>query len=291
MTQLDFSEAAKLRDVVFRRTWPNVKWTSKALHTARSGNLQRVSLELPRHDRVATGEAIWETVREEWADLDHELVWTSHSLRPEVIYEPGKCGQKMRVHAAGLLPELTRRGIVDLVRLKENSAVFIVTSYSCAFFEDDFCAACTFRRLFRVLSLRHTVPRFHTDSDDGYGTTSPSGSPPIGIQRRHNDNKMTSRVSSLPNVQHPMRANNPESIQRWKKSHRTTKPRPGTVPTLNESHSIRRSEACSWFFSRVYTCVDLCAQVRTIILGVLNGPGLLTLSHRVCHTSPICGTV
>ena len=118
MTGLDLSEATKLREVAFRCTEPNVKWISQALHTARSGNLQRISLELPRHRHAAIGAAVWETVHQEWAELDHLLVefWVSHSLRPKVMYELGKWGEEMRVYVGSLLPELTRRGIIDLVQ-------------------------------------------------------------------------------------------------------------------------------------------------------------------------------
>jgi len=117
-TDLDLSEATKLRDVVFRCARANVRWISKALHTARSGDLQRISLELPRHRQVAIEHATWETVHQEWADLDHLLVqfWASHSLRPKVMYESGKWGKEMRDYATMLLPELTRRGIIDLVQ-------------------------------------------------------------------------------------------------------------------------------------------------------------------------------
>jgi len=118
MTELDLSEVTQLRDVSFRFTRPNVKWISKALHTARSGNLQRISLEPPRHRNLAVGAAAWERVHQEWVELDQLLVqfWASHSLRPRVTYEPGRFGEEMRVYVAGLLPELTRRGIIDLVQ-------------------------------------------------------------------------------------------------------------------------------------------------------------------------------
>jgi len=116
-TGLDLSEATKLQNVVFRCMGQNVKWISKALHTARSGNLQHISLELPRRCR-AVRDVTWETVHQEWAELDHLLVefCASRLLRPKVIYEPGKLGEEMRDRATRLLPELARRGIIDLVQ-------------------------------------------------------------------------------------------------------------------------------------------------------------------------------
>ena len=118
MTGLDLSGATQIRDVLFRCLKPNVKWISKVLHTARSGNLRRISLEPPRHRHVAIGAAAWEKVRQEWPELDQLLVqfWASHSLRPKVMCEPGWMGKEMGDHVARLLPELTRRGIIDLVQ-------------------------------------------------------------------------------------------------------------------------------------------------------------------------------
>jgi len=108
---LDLSEATQLRDVVFQCTTPNVEWINKALHTARSGNLQRISLELSRRRHVAIGAAVWETVNQEWADLDNLLVefWALRSIRPKVIYELGKGEEEeeRRDRVARLLPELT----------------------------------------------------------------------------------------------------------------------------------------------------------------------------------------
>jgi len=118
MTEFDLSGATKLRDVVFRSTRANVKWINEALHTIKSGNLQRISLELPRRSHFPIGDVIWEKVHREWADLDHLLVqfWASRSLRPKVMYGLRNQEEELRDHLAGLLPELTRRGIIDLVQ-------------------------------------------------------------------------------------------------------------------------------------------------------------------------------
>ena len=103
---------------MFRCARPNAKWISKALHTARSRNLQRISIEPPRRRHGSITAAVWETVHQEWADLDQLLVefWVSHSVRPKMMYEPGTWGEEMGVHVGRLLPELTSRGIIDLVQ-------------------------------------------------------------------------------------------------------------------------------------------------------------------------------
>jgi len=85
-----------------------------ALQTVESKNLQRITVRLYT---VTTEDPVEEMVRQEWLDLDRLLVrfWTSHSIRPRLMYEPVPGGKDMRDYAPGLLPELTRRGLVDLV--------------------------------------------------------------------------------------------------------------------------------------------------------------------------------
>lgn len=57
--------------------------------------------------------------RRDWQDLDRLLVqiWASYSIRPWIMYETGKEGRDQKDHAPSLLPELTRRGFVDLVEV------------------------------------------------------------------------------------------------------------------------------------------------------------------------------
>ena len=113
---LDLSVATKLRDLVFQCTGVNVRWVAMALQTVESKDLQWVTL---RPDIPTSVDVIEGTVREEWQDLDRSLVqfWTSHSIRPQVIYSPVSGVKDIRDHASNLLPELTRRGLVDIVRV------------------------------------------------------------------------------------------------------------------------------------------------------------------------------
>jgi len=112
-TELNLSELTRLRDVAFFCREPIVGWITKALDTIRSKRLQQVSLEFDHY--VAIGDAIWERGRQEWSDLDCFLVrfLDSNPLRLRVTYKPE---EGMSDHMAGLLPELTRRGIVELVQ-------------------------------------------------------------------------------------------------------------------------------------------------------------------------------
>ena len=84
-----------------------------ALQTVESEDLQRIIL---RPD-ITTSNMTEGTVPQEWQDLDLLLVrfWTSRSIRPQVVYAPITGGEDTSYHAPNLLPELTRRGAVDLV--------------------------------------------------------------------------------------------------------------------------------------------------------------------------------
>jgi len=59
---------------------------------------------------------VWEEARLEWLDLDRLLVqfWASHELRSRVVYTTAKEERDAKDRMAKFLPELTRRGIVDL---------------------------------------------------------------------------------------------------------------------------------------------------------------------------------
>ena len=112
---LDLSVATKLRDLAFQCTGANVRWVTIALQTVESKDLQRITLW---PDISTSVDAVEGTVCEEWQNLDRLLVrfWTSHSIRPQVIHSPISGVKDISDHASSLLPELTRRGLVDIVR-------------------------------------------------------------------------------------------------------------------------------------------------------------------------------
>jgi hypothetical protein len=110
---LDFSKATKLKELVFRCGEPNVQRIVMALQTVQSKSLQQITI----HPYGAFAIPVKEAVRQEWQDLDHLLVqfWTSLSIRPRIACEAGIGGDNLRAYVPNLLPELTRRGLVDLV--------------------------------------------------------------------------------------------------------------------------------------------------------------------------------
>ena len=83
------------------------------LQTVDSKDLQSITIK--PHDLPP--KPVEEGVYQEWRDLDRTLVqfWTSHSIRPKVMYVPWMGQNNLGDGVPILLPELTRRGIVDVV--------------------------------------------------------------------------------------------------------------------------------------------------------------------------------
>ena len=80
------------------------------LQTAQSINLRQITIR----SSTTTGKPIVESAYQGWQDLDRLLLqfWTSHSIRPKIV---GEGGYILGHLVQRLFPELTRRGIVDLV--------------------------------------------------------------------------------------------------------------------------------------------------------------------------------
>jgi len=116
--ELDLSTATKLRDLVFRSRQPNVRWITRALQSVKS-DLRRITL---KPDPYTFINPIHETNFQEWWDLDRLLVQfrTSRSICPKVVHEMKRDEEGMSGHALTLLPELTRRGLVDLVKYSNS---------------------------------------------------------------------------------------------------------------------------------------------------------------------------
>lgn len=115
----NLSEASKLKHLTFLSKRSNIRWIVAALQTVESKNLEQITIHTstPPHRIPA------ETDDQEWQDLDRLLVqfWTSHSIRPQIVYSPNSGGRDTRDRVRSLLPELTRRGLVDLVEYSPPS--------------------------------------------------------------------------------------------------------------------------------------------------------------------------
>ena len=122
---IDLSEATKLKDVVFKPISRSVKWITKTLKTTlKLQDLREISIYLPYY---VTATDVGADVRqgfeeedwEEWLDLDRLLVqlWESNSIRPKVTRPTQMEGARNTRDGVGyqcLLPEITKRGIIDL---------------------------------------------------------------------------------------------------------------------------------------------------------------------------------
>ena len=110
----DLSKTTKLKDVVVQSESWSIEWITMTLQTITPKNrgLRHISIRLLL---VYVDTILGETIDGQWLDLDRWLVqfWESRSIRPEVICT---MGQDMKDCIGRLLPETTKRGIIDLLQ-------------------------------------------------------------------------------------------------------------------------------------------------------------------------------
>ena len=120
-SSVDLSKATRLQNIKFSSGSPNPQWITMALHTVtpKHRDLQHISLPVPYSltRRANIRQAIGEVTHGHWLDLDRLLVgfWESHSIRPKIsyVYTPWD-EKKVAVECIScLLPEITKRGIID----------------------------------------------------------------------------------------------------------------------------------------------------------------------------------
>ena len=112
----DLSKATKLKHLKFMRTTTRlaVQGIIMMLRTVESKTLQSITICL----NSSVLETVGEAARRELDDLDRLLVqfWTSHSIRPQVMHVTGRRERNVGGNVPSLLPELARRGLVDIVK-------------------------------------------------------------------------------------------------------------------------------------------------------------------------------
>ena len=126
---IDFSKATKLVDVQFS-IGQNPRWIAETLRTITYDHhsLRQISIstfyaylrqELSNFDPTDHQRRLIQNADTEWLELDHFLVQLRESrpVRLEVLYHlTGSAHkEKARSYMENLLPELTMRGMVDLV--------------------------------------------------------------------------------------------------------------------------------------------------------------------------------
>jgi len=113
-----------LKDLVFRVESQGVDWINTTLRTIapEHRDFRQITIYLP-YDAALSGaganvrQSVGEYVFGQWSELDHLLVqlWESRSIRPRTLYlAPGGTGKDIIECVGCLLPEVTRRGIIDL---------------------------------------------------------------------------------------------------------------------------------------------------------------------------------
>lgn len=124
----DLSKASKLRDVVF---WPmssTITWIVTALETVapRHRDLRQILIHIPfdlsfinAYARDSVRRIIGKAAFKELLGLDGLLVrlWESRSVRPKVTLHTSmkEVKQSMKYCIGYLIPETTKRGIINLV--------------------------------------------------------------------------------------------------------------------------------------------------------------------------------
>jgi len=127
-TPIDLSKATRLKGVTFGIGSWSVEWVTVALRTItpEHQDLRQISIHETHCSRfVERGAEVRRLIGVRtarlWSELDHFLVqlWESRSIRPKMLYGafPGK-ERAVRDLTGYFLPEITRRGIVDLVGVR-----------------------------------------------------------------------------------------------------------------------------------------------------------------------------
>ena len=127
---IDLSTATKLKNIEFRCETFEIGWVVRTLETlgSKQRGLRQISIRVPSDLVYVAAEdcAVVEQRIEKanpgtrWSDLDRVLVrlWESHVTHVTVVYpQPGRRrgAREMKDWAVYLLPEVTKRGIIDLV--------------------------------------------------------------------------------------------------------------------------------------------------------------------------------
>ena len=89
--------------------------------TQKHRDLRRVSIHVSHHDMPSTGanirEILGEQIYGQWLNLDHFLnqIWESLSIRSKVVCIIPEEGHDIEDYIGYLLPEMKKRGTIDLV--------------------------------------------------------------------------------------------------------------------------------------------------------------------------------
>ena len=115
---IDFSKAVKLKKVVFRFEALNDVWVASSLKTLTTNHrdLSQISIDIPGGYLVSSQQTMGE-VNRQWEELDRALVqlWELNKIHTQAIYREIR-EEGAYEHVEKMLPEMTKRGIVELVK-------------------------------------------------------------------------------------------------------------------------------------------------------------------------------
>ena len=84
LPSINLSRAEKLKDVEFRPGGPNAEWMSAVLRTAKSENLQQITIHFYTHAvHTVLRYPADAMTRLEWRDLDHVM---DHAFNPPSVH-------------------------------------------------------------------------------------------------------------------------------------------------------------------------------------------------------------
>jgi len=116
---INLSKATRLREVGFRLLDPYDVWAGSTLKTLTPNHkdLWRISIHMVIREHANLQQIFGIDICDSWADLDHTLIqlWESNAVTTRVTYATGGDKTEARKFVEQLLPEMTRRGIVELV--------------------------------------------------------------------------------------------------------------------------------------------------------------------------------
>lgn len=125
--QTDLSRATKLNEVTLQFAESCAGWTATTLKTIASKyrDLEQISIYVPSDPYSDDGElaGVEEAAYLQWSDLDHVLVqiWESCAVHTKVRYSEATEGwSATHKLIGGLLPEMTRRGKIQLIDSAES---------------------------------------------------------------------------------------------------------------------------------------------------------------------------
>ena len=113
---LDLSRATKLNNVKLMCTGSNVQWITTTLRTAKSTNLQNITITIGNSGGTLVN-PVGEATSHEWQDLDHLLdhLWTSRLICPNIRYAERGEADGFGELVSSLLPKLAGKGVVNRV--------------------------------------------------------------------------------------------------------------------------------------------------------------------------------